>query len=109
MKDFKNYLDIILALCGLTAIIYRIAQVEAKIYQAIDSLKDDLIKEVTTDKHKLELHLIEWQEKKENYAYRLASIEQLVKHKFERLANWIKQITGFLSRESNFIIRDDEW
>lgn len=105
----KDYIEIILGFFALVGVIYRIAQAESSIYKAIDALKDSVSERVSQQEHLLQLHLVEWQEKKEVYTYRFNSLEQLIKHKFDRLSNWIKQVGGFLNKQSGFIIRDDEW
>jgi hypothetical protein len=87
----------------------KVAGLESKTIIAVDLLKDELIKEILQNKHKIDLHLVEWNEKKEVYAYRFGSLESLIKHKFDRLANWIKQIANFLNKQSNFQTRDDEY
>lgn len=117
--DLGSFLPIMLGLITLGGYIWQaaelkanikaqIAQLESKTIVSIDALKDELVKEIIVDKHKLDLHLVEWQEKKENYAYRFNGIDQSIKHKFERLANWINQIANFLNKQG-FVIRDDKF
>jgi hypothetical protein len=96
--DVNNALTIIMGLLAVIGSIYRLAQVEANIISKINNL----------DK-KVDVHLTEYSEKKQFVDYRLNANEKLIEHKFNRLAGWIKQITGFLGKESNFHIRDDQF
>ncbi|MDZ8135122.1 MAG: hypothetical protein RM049_07435 [Nostoc sp. DedQUE04] len=118
--DINNALTIILGLLTLVGAIYRLAQVEANInakinrvestvLTAVDQLKDNFVDRLYTVERKLDVHLTEYNEKKLFVEYRLNGIENMVKHKFDRLANWVKQIAGFLNKQSNFQIRDDKF
>ncbi|MCL6752261.1 hypothetical protein KBT16_15340 [Nostoc sp. CCCryo 231-06] len=52
----------------------------------------------------------QYQADKENiYEYRLNTTDKLIEHKFNRLANWVNQISGYLHKESGFQIRDDKF
>jgi hypothetical protein len=55
------------------------------------------------------VHLTEYTEKKLFAEYRHNSTDKLVEHKFNRLRGLIKQLAGFLNKESGFILRDDEY
>ncbi|MEC4817797.1 MAG: hypothetical protein SAK29_31675 [Scytonema sp. PMC 1069.18] len=127
----KDYIEIILGLAALIGIIYKIAQAEATIhtkinrlessvYTAIDNLKDTLSERLTKSdyvlnerlmkaEHKLDIHLTEYAEKKTFFEYRINGNEKLIEHKFNRLKYWIDQIAGYLSKGSNFKIRDDQY
>ncbi|WP_445629050.1 hypothetical protein [Nostoc sp. DSM 114167] len=118
--DINNALTIILGLLTLIGAIYRLAQVEANInakinkveitvLTAVDQLKDNFVDRLYTVERKVDVHLTEYSEKKLFVEYRLNGIESMVKHKFDRLANWVKQIAGFLNKQSNFQIRDDKF
>ena len=118
--DINNALTIILGLLTLIGAIYRLAQVEANInakinkveitvLTAVDHLKDNFVDRLYIVERKVDVHLTEYNEKKLFVEYRLNNNESLVKHKFDRLANWIKQIAGFLNKQSNFQIRDDKF
>ncbi|MDZ8093722.1 MAG: hypothetical protein RMZ42_17595 [Nostoc sp. DedQUE05] len=118
--DINNALTIILGLLTLIGAIYRLAQVEANInakinrventvLAAVDHLKDNFVDRLYTVERKVDVHLTEYNEKKLFVEYRLNGIETMVKHKFDRLANWVKQIAGFLNKQSNFQIRDDKF
>lgn len=118
--DVNNALTIILGLLTLVGAIYRLAQVEANInakinrvetnlLASVDQLKDNFVDRLYTVERKVDVHLTEYNEKKLFIEYRLNGIESMVKHKFDRLANWAKQIAGFLNKQSNFQIRDDKF
>jgi histidyl-tRNA synthetase len=106
----KEYLEIILTVSALLSfsvgIIWKLANTKAEIYQAIDRLKDDLEDDSKEVAHKLDLHLIEYSEKKEFLQYRLNGIDELIKHKFNRCWGEIKDIQSYLSKSGNFQVRD---
>ncbi|MGV0103034.1 hypothetical protein NSTCB13_01605 [Nostoc sp. DSM 114160] len=118
--DINNALTIILGLLTLIGAIYRLAQVEANInakiskvenilLTEIDSLKDRFVDRLYINEKKLDVHLTEYTEKKLFAEYRHNATDELVKHKFNRLRGLIKQLAGFLNKESGFILRDDEY
>jgi hypothetical protein len=47
----KNNLDIILGLAALIAVVYRVFQVEAAIYDAIEKLKESLNNRIALTEH----------------------------------------------------------
>ncbi|MEH1802142.1 MAG: hypothetical protein V7L13_23870 [Nostoc sp.] len=119
--DINNILAIIIALLTIIGAIYRLAQIEANINSRIshveanilivvDSLKDGLIEKINTTNNKLEIHITEYKGDKEYvYLYRLNANDKAIEHKFNRLANWITQIAGFLHEKTGFQIRDDKF
>jgi hypothetical protein len=119
--DVNNALTIILGLIAVIGAIYRLAKIEANINSRIshvetnilvvvDSLKDNLIERINTTNSKLEIHTTEYKGDKEYiYIYRLNANEKTIEHKFNRLANWITQVAGFLHRKTGFQIRDDKF
>ncbi|MEH2236008.1 hypothetical protein [Nostoc sp.] len=108
--DVSSTLTIILGLVALVGAIYRLAQVEANINSRISLLEYTLISKITAIERKLDIHVIQYQSDKENiYEYRLNDVNKTIQHKFNRLANWITQISGFLHKESGFQIRDDKF
>ncbi|PHM11659.1 hypothetical protein [Nostoc sp. 'Peltigera malacea cyanobiont' DB3992] len=97
--DINNALTIAGGIILVVGAIYRLAQVEGKINDKIDDV----------DK-KLEIFLTQYAADKEYiYLYRLHTLDKVVEHKFNRLANWITQIAGFLHRKTGFQIRDDKF
>jgi hypothetical protein len=118
--DVNNAITITLGLLALMGYVWKFAEVKADINAriakletntllAIDTLKDSLIDKVYTTDKKLDIHLIEYTEKKLFTEYRLNGTDKLVEHKFNRLANWLDQIAGFLHKQSGFQIRDDKF
>ncbi|MBW4673347.1 MAG: hypothetical protein KME52_04820 [Desmonostoc geniculatum HA4340-LM1] len=119
-QDDWNNLTIIIGLLTVVGAIYRLAQIEAninskidkvenKLLYAVDQLKDSFVDRLYKVEKKLDVHLVEYKEKKLFTEYRLNGLESLIKHKFDRLANWVKQIVGFLNKNSGFQIRDDKF
>lgn len=119
--DVNSTLTIILGLIALIGSIYRLAKVEAEIHSRIshveasilmvvDALKDTLIDKINLTNNKLEVHITKYEGDKEYiYLYRLNDNEKTIEHKFNRLANWITQIAGYLHRKEGFQIRDDKF
>lgn len=97
--DINNALTVVTGLILVIGAIYRLAQVEAKINDKIDDVNK-----------KLEILLTQYAGDKEYiYIYRIHNLEKTIEHKFNRLANWITQIAGFLHRKTGFQIRDDSF
>lgn len=118
--DINNALTIIIGLLTVVGAIYRLAQIEANInskidkvenrlLNAVDQLKDNFVDRLYKVEKKLDVHLVEYKEKKLFVEYRLNGLESLIKHKFDRLAGWVKQVVGFLNKNSGFQIRDDKF
>lgn len=108
--DLNNSLTIILGLLALIGSIYRLAQVEANINARISLLEYNLISKLDLIERRLEVHVTQYQSDKENiYEYRLNNADKTIEHKFNRLANWITQIAGYLHKEGGFQIRDDKF
>lgn len=118
--DVNNAVTVITGAFLVIGAIYRLSQVEANIkakisrvetntLKAIDQLEDKLGVRFQETEKKLDIHLTEYSEKKVFLEYRLNGIDKAIEHKFNRLANWIKQVTGFLHKESGFQIRDDQF
>lgn len=118
--DVNNAITIVSGVILIVGSIYRLSQVESNIksqiskveastLKAIDDLEDKLIIRFYETEKKLDVHLAEYNEKKEFFEYRLNDCDKRIEHKFKRLANWVKQIAGFLNKESNFQIRDDQF
>ncbi|MCC5620194.1 hypothetical protein [Nostoc sp. CHAB 5715] len=118
--DINNAFTVVSLMFMLIAGIYRLAQIEASInarisnvqtnlLTAIDSLKDNFSDRLYVNEKKLDVHLTEYTEKKFFAEYRHNATDKLVEHKFNRLRGLIKQLAGFLNKESGFILRDDEY
>jgi hypothetical protein len=89
----KNYLDIVLGVCALIGIIWRIAQVYLE--TKISNLQKDL-----------EVHLTEYSGKKELLEYQLNGMNQKIDHKFSRCWIEVKQQQAFLVKQG-FVPRED--
>ncbi|MCC5640321.1 hypothetical protein LC593_31705 [Nostoc sp. CHAB 5844] len=118
--DVNNALTVFSLAFMLVGGIYRLAQIEANInakikavesnvLKAVDQLRDNVVDRLYTAEKKLDVHLTEYQGKKEHYDYRIHDFDKRLEHKFNRLRNLIKQLAGFLNKESGFILRDDEF
>jgi hypothetical protein len=108
--NLNSAITIILGLLALIGSIYRLAQVESNINLRISIMEHNLIKKIDLTERKIDIHLTQYQGDKENiYEYRMNSTDQLINHKFNRLASWINQISGYLNKEGNFQIRDDKF
>ncbi|MBH8575778.1 hypothetical protein I8752_22795 [Nostocaceae cyanobacterium CENA369] len=118
--DINNALTIISGLLLVCGAIYRLAQVEANInariravetnvLNAVDELKNNFVDRLHTTEKKLDIHLTEYQGKKEYYEYRIHDFDSRLEHKFNRLRGLIKQLAGFLNKQAGFVLRDDEY
>ncbi|MEH1810887.1 MAG: hypothetical protein V7K26_00100 [Nostoc sp.] len=119
--DINAALTIVLGLVALIGSIYRLAKVEADIHRRIshveastlvivDVMKDILMEKINITNTELKIHVTKYEADKEYvYLYRLNNNEKTIEHKFNRLANWITQIAGFLHRKEGFQIRDDKF
>ncbi|MCV3213019.1 hypothetical protein OGM63_05670 [Plectonema radiosum NIES-515] len=88
----KNNLDIILGLAALVVVIYRVFQVEAAIYDAIENTKDSFNNRINSLEHNLALHVAIYAERKEQVDYLLHNLDSKIEHKFNRLLEEIKQL-----------------
>jgi hypothetical protein len=88
----KNNLDIILALAALVAVVYRVFQVEAGIYDAIEDLKHSLINRITTNETSFSVHVAIYQERKEQVDYLIHALDEKIDHKVNRLLGEIKDL-----------------
>jgi len=118
--DIHNSIALLVGIITIVSAIYRLSQIEAninnkidrleaKILFAVDQLKDALSDKLHEVDKKLDLHLTEYHEKQIFVEYRLGGLESLIKHKFERLANWIKQVADLLYQHFGFQIKDDKF
>jgi hypothetical protein len=79
----KDYLEIIMALAGLVGIAYQVAKTEEKIFDAIQKLNAGF-----------EVHLKEYEIRREWVDYMLNGLNEKISHKFNRLHDEIKSING---------------
>jgi hypothetical protein len=88
----KNHLDIILGLTALHAVIYRVFQIEAAIYDAIDNLKESVNDRINRLEHSFAVHVAIYAERKEQVDYMLHALEEKIDHKFNRLLGEIEEL-----------------
>ena len=92
----KNNLDIILGLAAIIAIAYRVFQVEAAIYDAIENLKQLLNNRIAANEFSLGLHVAIYAERKEQINYLIHALEEKVDHKASRFFEEIKDLKSEL-------------
>jgi len=78
-------------------------------YRIHDLEKDNLSERLNSMQDRLNIHLTEYQGRKEHYDYRIHDFDNRLQHKFNRLRDLIKQLAGFLNKQSGFVMRDDEY
>ncbi len=88
----KNNLDIILGLVALIAVAYRVFQVEAAIYDAIEDLKQFLLNRIATNEISLSVHIAIYQERKEQVDYLIHALDQKIDHKSNRFFAEVKDL-----------------
>jgi hypothetical protein len=88
----KNHLDIILGLTALHAVIYRVFQIEAAIYDAIDNLKESVNDRINRLEHSFAVHVAIYAERKEQVDYLLHANEEKIDHKFNWLLGEIEEL-----------------
>ena len=118
--DLESTMTITVSLFTILAGIYPVARIEGKILNKFDKLESRLLTELdkiedeVTEKFyniksELSNHFVEHKERKIFDDYKVEGLNQLVEHKFKRLANWINQITEYLNHQSGFTIKDDKY
>jgi formyltetrahydrofolate hydrolase len=80
----KDSIELLIAICSLMGIVWKIAKIEEKVNDRIQSVEN-----------LVEVHLREYQIRREWVDYMLHATNEALKHKFERLREEIK-----LMRES---------
>jgi hypothetical protein len=102
----KNYLDVVIGVCAIVGIIWRLALVKAEIEKEYERLKDYLDDKIIKTENELKIHLTEYEGKKELLEYQLSGINQKLDHKFNRCWAEIKQQQAFLVKQG-FVPRED--
>lgn len=92
----KNNLDIILGFAALVAVVYRVFQVEARIYDTIDELHKSLSKRIAENEFNFGVHVAAYAERKERVDYLIHANEEKIDHKANRLFDEIKEIKLWL-------------
>ncbi len=88
--------EIVIMIVTLTATIYKIAQLEAKIYKYVDDLAKNIAERQSVTEKDLAVHFSVYEERKETVDYQINSLNQKIDHKFNRLHGWIKDLQEFL-------------
>lgn len=88
----KNNLDIILGIAALVAVVYRVFQVEARIYDAIDELNKSLLLRIAENEFNFGVHVAAYAERKERVDYLIHANEEKIDHKANRLLDEIKEL-----------------
>jgi hypothetical protein len=88
----KNNIDIILGLAAPIAVVYRVFQVEAAIYDAIEDLKESLNDRIASNELSFGVHLAIYAERKEQVDYLIHALEEKIDHKSNRLFEEIKEL-----------------
>jgi len=88
----KDYIDIAVGLTALIAIIYRVFQIEAAIYNAIEDLKESVNNRINALEHSFAVHVAIYAERKEQVDYFLHANDEKIDHKANRLLEEIKEL-----------------
>ncbi len=87
----KEHLDIILGIVALIAVVYRAFQIETKIYDTIEDLKESTSNRINTFERSLGLHIAIYSERKEQVDYLLHALDDKINHKSNRFFDEIKE------------------
>ena len=87
-----NLIEVLVGLTALISFIYRISQLEAKLYKTVDSIEDKLLERISQLENKFGIHLSNYFAKNEMQDYRIHSLDEKIKHKFERCWDEIKKL-----------------
>jgi hypothetical protein len=88
----KEYVDILVGLTVLIAVVYRVFQIEAAIYDAIEDLKESVSDRINLLERSFALHVAIYAERKEQVDYLLHANEEKIDHKANRLFDEIKEL-----------------
>lgn len=95
--DLKNSIEIILGIASIIAIIYKVNKTEFNIKQ-----------EIAKTNARLELVVKESSLRKEMLDYLIHKMDEKIDHKFNQLQSYQREIQNFLSKNHNFIIRNND-
>ncbi|MCC5635653.1 hypothetical protein LC593_07270 [Nostoc sp. CHAB 5844] len=105
MIDFKNSLDVIIGICVLVGIVYRISHMEASIYREIDKVSDKLSEQIHSMQMDFSIHRADYAVRKEWHTETAHGLKQMIKHKFSRLNFHIIDIQQHLKKQTGFVVR----
>lgn len=90
--NLENLIEIFVGLTALTSFIYRISQLEAKLYKTIDSIEDSLTERIGKQENKFSIHLSNYFAKIEMLDFRIHGLDEKFSHKFGRCWDEIKEL-----------------
>lgn len=106
MDKAQIVLEIILLGLTLIGVVYKVAQSERRIYDAIDAQKDFLNDRCNSLEKRLDLQILAQENRKEFVDYRMNATDKLIDHKAARLLGAINDIQGYLERTGTFRKRE---
>lgn len=86
----ENLIEVLVGLTALISFIYRISQLESKIYQTVNSKEDRLLERINKIENKFAIHLSNYIAKNEMQDYQLHGLNEKLDHKFNRCWDEIK-------------------
>lgn len=86
----ENLVEILVGLTALVSFIYRISQLETKLYQAIEAKEDKLLDRLNLLDNKFAIHLSNYIAKNEMQDYQIHGLNEKIDHKFSRCWDEIK-------------------
>lgn len=86
----ENLIEVLVGLTALVSFIYRISQLESKLYKSIDFVEDKLTERINKQENKFAVHLSNYFAKMEMHDYRIHSLDEKINHKFGRCWDEIK-------------------
>lgn len=85
-----NLIEILVGLTALVSFVYRISQLEAKIYKSIDSQEAKVLDRINKLENKFSVHLSNYLFKNEMQDYHIHALNEKLDHKFRRCWDEIK-------------------
>jgi hypothetical protein len=95
----KDYVDILVGLTALIAVLYRVFQIEAAIYDAIDDSEKRVSDRINSFERSLALHVAIYAERKEQVDYLLHANQEQINHVKNRLLGDIKELRAILNHK----------
>jgi predicted DNA-binding protein YlxM (UPF0122 family) len=95
----KDYVDILVGLTALIAVLYRVFQIKAAIYDAIDDSEKRVSERINSFERSLALHVAIYAERKEQVDYLLHANQEQINHVKIRLLGDIKELRATLNHK----------
>lgn len=105
MTDLKSYIEILLGISALVAIVYRISHMEASIYREIDKVSDKITEQIHVMQMDFSNLKTDYSIRKEWQSDVARGLKKMISHKFSRLNFHIIDVQRHLEKHSGFIIR----